>query len=305
MIALTIGMLIMAALVALFINITRNNRELAKVNSQIESGRFALQILESDLVHAGFWGELSPVAATAVLADPCLVSWDATYKANMLGMPVLGFSSATIPGTCTKVSGALAAGDILMVRHANTCVAGSANCDGAADTGPHIQVSGCTATPEAAYVIDSTTFPLSEKNCTTIAARRKVVTNIYYLATSNDQPTLMRVSLVNGAYQTAEPLIEGIEALRFEYGIDSTGDGSPDSYLSATPTTLAQLANIVAVKVHVLARSLETSPGYVDGKSYQLGTTAYTVPTADKGYKRHVFSSTIRLVNPSGRREVP
>lgn len=309
MIAITIGMLIMAALSALYLNITRNNSELAKVNSQIENGRFAIQLLESDIVHAGFWGELNPAAATAIPADPCAIplnSWSQTDKDNFLGIPVLGYSSATVPATCTTVSGPLAAGDVLVVRHANTCTAGSANCDGSTDTGPHIQVSNCTTTTEATttpYVIDSSTFPLHEKNCSTIAARRKVVTNIYYLATSNNLPTLMRVSLVNGAYQTPQPLIEGIEALHFEYGIDSTGDGSPDSYLTAPPTTLAELSNIVAVKVYVLARSLEKSPGYADSKSYQLGNTPYTVPTADTGYKRHVFSSTIRLVNPAGRRE--
>lgn len=308
MIAVTIGMLIMAALTALYINITRNNSELAKINSQIENGRFALQLLESDIIHAGYWGELSPAAATAIPANPCLASasWDATYKANMLGIPVMGFSSATVPATCA--TGALAAGDVLIVRHANTCTAGSANCDGAADTGPHIQVSNCTTTNEATttpYVIGSGSLTLHEKDCSTSAARRKVVTNIYYLATSSSLPTLMRVSMIDGVYQTAQPLIEGIESLRFEYGIDSTGDGSPDTYLTTPPTTLAQLGNIVAVKVHVLARSLEKSPGYVDNKAYKLGSSTYTVPTADVGYKRHVFSTTIRLVNPSGRREVP
>jgi type IV pilus assembly protein PilW len=94
--------------------------------------------------------------------------------------------------------------------------------------------------------------------------------------------------------------------MRLEYGIDSAGnDGVPDSYLTTPPTTLAELGNIVAVKVHVLARSLEKSPGYTDSKTYQLGGISYTVPTADAGYKRHVFSTTIRLVNPSGRREIP
>jgi type IV pilus assembly protein PilW len=310
MIAVTIGLLITLALSALFLNITRNNSELSKVNSQIENGRFALQILEADLVHAGFWGELSPAAATAIPADPCLAgaSWNAAFKANMLGMPVMGYDSATVPATCTKISGALADGDVLMVRHANTCVTG-AGCEGDTlanpDDGPHLQVSGCTASPEAPYVIDSesaATFTLRDKNCTTVATRRKLVTNIYYLATSNGQPTLMRVSMIDGAYQNAQPLIEGIEAMRFEYGIDSTGDGIPDSYLSTPPTTLAQLANIVAVKAHVLARSLEKSPGYTDSKTYQLGGTTFT--PADAGYKRHVFSTTIRLVNPSGRREI-
>jgi type IV pilus assembly protein PilW len=125
----------------------------------------------------------------------------------------------------------------------------------------------------------------------------------------------MRVSLVNGAYTTPQPLIEGIEAFRVEYGIDTLGtnglpisatnpgDGSADSYVACAPCTQDQLANIVAVKLHVLARNLEATPGYTDSKSYQLGGTA--IAAANDGFKRHVFSTTVRLVNPSGRREAP
>lgn len=303
MIAITLGMLVVAALVALFINISRSNSELAKSNAQIENGRFAIQLLQNDLVHAGFWGELRPGVAAAI-PDPCLAaaSWDDAYKANMLGAPVLGYSSDTVPATCSMVTTPQANSDVLVVRHANTCTKGSAGCDGGADTGPHIQVSGCTTSspPEAAYVIDPLNFPLTNKNCATPAAARKIVSNIYYVKDN----TLMRAAFINGAYQAAQPLIEGIEALRFEYGIDATGDGSPDSYLSAPPTTLAQLANIVAVKVHVLARNLVATPGYTDSKSYQLGNTA-AMAAANDGFKRHVFSTTVRLVNPSGRREAP
>ncbi|MDZ7595933.1 MAG: PilW family protein [Thiobacillus sp.] len=309
MIALTIGMLIMAALGALLLNITRNNSELAKANAQIENGRFAIQVLQNDLIHAGFWGDLRP-AVPAAIPDPCLAvaGWNAASNANMLGVPVLGYGSGTVPALCTTVSGAQANSDVLVVRHANTCIAGSTGCDGG--TGDqYLQVSRCStsAPPEASYVIgadytNATTFPLRNKDCgATIADRRKIVSNIYFISNN----TLMRSAFVNGAHQTAQPLVDGIEALRFEYGIDSTGDGSPDSYLSSAPTTLLQLANIVAVKVHVLARNLEATPGYVDSKSYQLGATSYTVPTADVGFKRHVFSTTVRLVNPSGRREMP
>jgi type IV pilus assembly protein PilW len=310
MIAITLGMLVVAALVALFINISRSNSELAKSNAQIENGRFAIQLLQNNLVHAGFWGELRPGVAAAI-PDPCQAvgSWDNAYKVNMLGVPVLGYSSGTVPATClTTVTAPQANSDVLVVRHANTCTAGSTGCDGGADTGPHIQVSGCnppTPPSEAAYVIESpassAAFTLRNKSCLVadVAARRKIVSNIYYVKDN----TLMRAAFINGAYQPAQPLIDGIEALRFEYGIDSTGDGSPDSYLSAPPATLAQLANIVAVKVHVLARNLVATPGYTDSKSYQLGNTAAI--TANDGFKRHVFSTTVRLVNPSGRREAP
>ncbi len=336
MISITIGMLIMVAMLALFINITRNNSELAKTNIKIENGRFAIQLLQNNLVHAGFWGELRPAVPSAI-PDPCLavVSWDDTYKANMLGVPVLGYSSTTIPESCTAVTSALPNSDVLVVRHANTCTFGTADCDGGADTGPHIQVSSCTASPpEAAYVINpasATTFTLSNRNCTTIAARRKIVSNIYYLANrASDScrpatatcPTLMRTSLVNGAY-TTQPLIEGIEAFRVEYGIDNRGrndlaisttnpgDGSADEYVSSEALATAEAANnlnfhpnVVAVKVHLLARNLVATPGYTDSKTYRLGNTP-AIAAANDGFKRHVFSTTVRLVNPSSRREVP
>jgi type IV pilus assembly protein PilW len=63
------------------------------------------------------------------------------------------------------------------------------------------------------------------------------------------------------------------------------------------------LANVVAVKLHLLARNLEATPGYTDSKSYQL--SGPPIAAANDGFKRHVFSTTVRLVNPSARREAP
>lgn len=305
MVSITLGMLVVAALLALYLNVSRTNNEMAKSNRQIENGRFAIQLLQNDLIHAGFWGEARPPIATAV-PDPCLAvsSWGSAHKANMLAIPVQGYNSATVPASCTTVTGAQENSNVVVVRHANTCTAGSAGCEGGTDTGPHIQVSSCNMTPpEAPYVIDVSTFPLHKKNCTTVEdARRKVVSNIYFVSDN----TLMRSALVNGVYQAAQPLIEGIEAMRIEYGVDNSAvrDGSPDAYVTCAPCTQAQLVDVVAVKIHVLARNLETTPGYTDSKTYQLGGTEEIGPF-DDGVKRHVFSTTVRLVNPSARREVP
>ena len=326
MVAITIGMLVVAALLALFVNITRTNNEMSKANRQIENGRFAIQILQGDLQHAGFWGRLGysmPPApsfpAPTAIPDPCLV-WDAATRQNLVAMPVQGYADGGALGGC-GIGGVLASSDVLVVRHANTCTTGTAGCDGGSDDGPQIQVSACQAgspPPEAQYVLessaDSAEFTLTQKDCTTIAPLRKLVSNVYYLASSEGQPTLMRASLRGGGY-SVEPLIEGIEAMRFEYGIDTLGrnglptsptnppDGSADTYVSCAPCDLSQLANVVAVKVHLLARNLEPTPGYTDSKAYQLGATA--VAAANDPYKRHVFSTTVRLVNVSGRREQP
>ena len=56
-----IGLVIIAALVTLFVNTSGNNRELARANSMIENGRFAIKVLEDDLVHAGYWGGFVPM----------------------------------------------------------------------------------------------------------------------------------------------------------------------------------------------------------------------------------------------------
>jgi len=325
MVAVAISLLMMVAVLQLFLDVARTNDEMAKTNALIENGRFALQLLQNDVLHAGYWGELDNfIDDPTDIPDPCVVSgWNDAYKTNLIGIPVQGYADGSALTAC-GVIGAQANSDVLVVRHANTCVAGGA-CDGGADTGPHIQVSGCrNVGNEAPYVISSSAFPLRTKSCslaTPLAAadtapRRKVISNIYYVASSSGVPTLMRVALVNGIYAAPQPLIEGIESFRVEYGIDNLGknslaisasnpgDGSADEYVSCAPCDLAQLANVVAVKIHVLARNLVSTPDYTDDKEYQLGDTP-VIAAANDGFKRHVFSTTIRLNNPSGRREIP
>jgi len=330
MVAMVISLLIMGAILTLFLDVSRTNDEMAKTNVLIENGRFSLQLMQADVQHAGFWGELdNNIDSPTAIPDPCVVAgWNAAYKTNLIGIPVQAFPDATGLASC-GVTGVLASSDVLLVRHANTCVKGECDADTNNDTGWHIQVSGCrNAGTEDPYVIDKATFPLRTKTCSLdspvlpvdLAPRRKVVSKLYYLANSGVPavPTLMRVELVNGAYAEPQPLIEGVESFRVELGLDTEGknglpisasnpgDGSADEFkrcTALTPCVLDDLANVVAVKLYVLVRNTVATRGYTDKKKYQLGGTA--IAAADDGFKRHVFSTTVRLVNPSGRREIP
>jgi type IV pilus assembly protein PilW len=106
---------------------------------------------------------------------------------------------------------------------------------------------------------------------------------------------------------TLTPLVEGIENLQIDYGIDTDGDGAPDSYTTGTYSsgttamTTSDWANVVATRVSLLARNNEATAGYTDTKTYTLGST--TIAAANDAYKRHVFTQLVRLINPSGRRE--
>jgi type IV pilus assembly protein PilW len=67
--------------------------------------------------------------------------------------------------------------------------------------------------------------------------------------------------------------------------------------------------NVTAIRLYVLVRSEKSSPGHVDTKKYCLASVCtdpadYMGPFND-GYKRHLFTQTIRLTNVASRRETP
>ena len=70
-------------------------------------------------------------------------------------------------------------------------------------------------------------------------------------------------------------IAEGIENLQIDYGYDTDGDGVPDSDINAANALFAtpdNWRNVVSAKVYLLARSMDKSPGFTDGKAYSMGT---------------------------------
>jgi type IV pilus assembly protein PilW len=363
MVAMAIGLVILAALVAVFVNTSRSNRELARTNSVIENGRLAVQVLENDIVHAGFWGtfvpqfddqteDAVPADVPNAVPDPCLAydpvagTWTAQYITNLVGIPAQSYEDTTALAGCPTgvLANYLAGTDLLVIRHANTCIAGggSPNCEPDTAGRLYFQASRCD-TDLVPYVLDTGGFTLTQRDCAAVAERRQFVSHIYYVrdfaVTAGDGiPTLMRAQFdLSGttlAFQPAVPLIEGIEAFRVEFGIDDVsrtgaavdyteevdwadpnlrttptnrGDGAPDGDFlrctAATPCAAADLMNVTAVKLYVLARSREPSQGHTDTKTYDLGDT--TLGPFNDEFKRHLFITTVRLPNVSGRRMTP
>lgn len=140
-------------------------------------------------------------------------------------------------------------------------------------------------------------------------------------------PTLKRLELTSSGgaatFQSAA-IAEGVEFMKLSLGVDDTpstvspdtgliGDGSPDRY--ALAPTLAELPNIVTARVDLLVRNTEPSAGYSDTKVYELGVNPLSPTSAavsidaaaslETNYRRHVYSSEVRLVNMSARKEIP
>lgn len=365
MLSVTLGMLLVVALISFYLNSSRTSSELVNANNMIEDGRFAIQLIESDVVHAAFWGAYVPQFDDQTLSsvptdvptgvpDPCLAfaSWTTAYVNDLIGIPLQVYDDASV---CSSIlQHRLADTDVLVVRHAETCVPGDTHCDADVSGRLYMQASLC-ASETTRYVLATSGFTLHKRDCSTLADKRRFLSRIYYVrdyafTVGDGIPTLMRADfdLAAGAlaHQSAVPLITGIEGFRVEVGIDgfssrcapatpvdytqaiarinpstcatdsddtqntlptNRGDGVPDGSFvrctSASPCSAAQLTNVTALRLYVLARARQPSPTYTDSKAYTLGNT--TLGPFGDHYMRHVYAASVRLPNVASRRESP
>ena len=137
---------------------------------------------------------------------------------------------------------------------------------------------------------------------------RRFLVRIYFVApdsvAGDGIPTLKRVELGTDGSFTTLPLVEGVQGLQIDYGLDTDNDGVADSFTDCAACTKDDWAQTVAARVHLLARNLDVTHGHTDSKTYNLGSHGAVGPYND-AYKRRVYSEFIRLINPAGRKETP
>jgi type IV pilus assembly protein PilW len=308
-IALVIGLVIFAGVLSIFVGMRTTTTETSSYGELQENGRFAISVLSDDLLRQDFWGDYSgsidlasinPVPAAPV--GECLGGGinNGTFPLatghfrTLWGETVTGASIMSGCRTDAKVDS-----DILQLKR----VVSSPLVDNVGDP--------ITVAPAGNYYL------VSNMNNGTIFAAGGVPAiqnaqvweyqhHIYYVreetSGGNTIPVLMQGRLTNQL--TFSPIIDGIEMIRFEYGIDMqidpavAGYGIVDAYIPANNMTDAIWDNassrIIAVKVYVLARSIQPDNKYENANTYQLGSFSFT---PDDNYRRLLFSSTVTLYN--------
>jgi len=309
LVAMLLGIILSCAMVVAFIGARQNalyEEQLARIQ---ENGRFALRLLSRELGMAGFFAALpviEGIAPVAMAADCSVESW-ALDTANPLGVADnhAGASSPVTTGelalTCIDGVDIVAGTDVLAVKRtsgeaslADGVVAQALPDSDAQNWYLHLKsglpqgwvqmTAGQLRTLAVAHPPDS---------------YWRAVTRIFYVRPYSDPdnrddgiPTLCMESIVGDGMQS-RCMVEGVEDIQFEFGIDTDADGVPNRYLTAP--TASQMRHAATVQVHLLLRSIAGIPGWRDERTYALGRKDIAAPRDH--YLRRVMSSTVRLRN--------
>jgi type IV pilus assembly protein PilW len=258
LVAMAIGLMLMAGLVTVFANTSQSQRELQRSSQQIENGRYAMDVLTQDMHHAGYYGRYAGYTAPASAPDPCITG-DAAALTSAMGFPVQGYVAAsqsarpslggTSCGTYLPNANLYPGSDVLVIRRADTsplavgatAVAGEVYMQ--TGIGAVSVQFGNGAAITSASTADGNAASILQKSGAAESIRKYHV-HIYFVAPcsvpsgggaictgagddlGNPIPTLKRLELSVNAFGALTfntvPISEGVEALKIEYGIDNS-----------------------------------------------------------------------------------
>src|SRR5678815_2425948 len=123
MVAMVIGMVLVAGLSAVFVNSSTARNEIELSADVIENGQYAVVALSRDLAQTGFYGTLVSPAGSTI--DPC--STDPAVWAASLAVYAVGLNNADADPACLARKPGT---DAIFVQRASTCTTteGGAGC---------------------------------------------------------------------------------------------------------------------------------------------------------------------------------
>jgi len=327
MVAITIGLILLAGVFSIFFSSKVTYFANEKTARLQENGRVALDLVVHDVRSAGYMGCARAVPYTSTLNTPTSLLWN-------YAVPLQGFE-ASGAGAWTPV---IAAGTLnpAPINDSDVLVMRALERDGralrvAADlaaltssptvinttsiaAGQIMIITDC----EASSVFQVTGYAAGSPNGTISHAAggsnpgnatddfgwqyragarvAPLSTVIYYVANDpvSGEPALYRQT---NSVHPADLLIEGVQALQLSYAEDTNGDRVADVYRSAS--AVANWDNVLSVTLAMLVRSQEEGTDR-DAKTYALLDAAVggkTLGPYNDRRMRMVFTTTIALRN--------
>ncbi len=267
-----------------------------------ENGRYASRLLARELAMAGFFGGLAStadLAAAAVVRDCAAADWalEPGGPLDMVDGHVPGSAPRSLTGreyTCIDPAVVAGGTDLLAVKRTAATAAVRRGVAAPTLTASDVEswflrtTDGTAPLWEQWRPADFTT-PMNPSLDFWKASARVFFVRSYSQEAGDGVPALCMAVLAGDA-MTTRCLVEGVEDLQVEIGIDTDGDGIADRY-RARPTG-PELATAVSARVYLLLRSLTPLPGHSDDGAYALGTRS-SGPALDAYLRRVVFATVV------------
>lgn len=317
MVAMTLGLILIAGAVSVYLATKRSYTEVEQVASLAENGRFALQVLTGSLRHAGFFGAAHP---RDIVPDGSLSAVVGDCSGDAASFNLAAYLRASVPSAAGAAFGcvtdALPPGggmprEVLVVKQVAPRPLYDRDPENAAAA-----VDGVISFPSGLDSEDIYVFANSERgllldgadaapdvrpgNTYALAAAWPYRLQIYYIRDAA-VPTLSRRimawdSAAGAMAMTTEDLVPGVEALRFRFGVDADGDGDVDRFMTvADMTTNPMWDDAEAIEVSLLLRATADDPAYQDARSYNIGGVSVT---PGGNWRRQLIQTNVSLRNP-------
>ncbi len=314
MVALSIGVFLLAGAVAVF----GKTRDLYRTNDATarlqETARYAMGTIEADLRMANYWGLMSNPDAVDngpkldPLNPPALQPYTLPAELNpysgaisqcgamwAVKLPLYVEANNDAYGyACAAFGTAVPGSDQLTIRRASTQeidpVAGLPASAGQIK----LQTSRVRGTLFAGGATPPDFSPPTSES-------RALIANGYYVDQDSDErngtPSLRRKQLDVQAGATVMgdlQIVPGVEDLQVEFGADFNDDQNADYFVQPNAAIPAG-DRIVAVRVWLLVRAEQQETGFIDGNSYTYASRIAYAP-ADS-FRRVLVSKTVALRN--------
>lgn len=307
MIAMAIGMFLIAGAISLFVVSKRTYSEAERTARMGENARFALQALSADLRLGGFFGEV-PAADLKGRSSLAAVTGDCSGRGAAYGYNNYLFVTRTdIGGNAIGcIVDAVPNTDVVVIKSVRPFPFSDGVRDDPSDDDGTIDMPGVLDGQKTYVMANAITGRIFDGAGTvpSIGEGGRVPRGnaweyrfqAYYIR-AGDVPQLSRKVLSwdgAGMAITTEDVVEGVENLQVMIGEDRDRDGETDRYLDSTDTSI-DWSRVTSMKVFLLVRSADRDVSYTDQRTYNLGNTALAAP--NDNFHRIVVQSDVSLRN--------
>lgn len=297
MISVTIGLMIVAALVGVLAGNSRSTKSNDRASELQSNGRYALDHLKRELRHAGYrgytWAEPNAPTQAIAVGNECLGAGAAadTFVQN-IRQGIWGANDGNPYSASCLPAAQYLRGDVLVIRRADSATAAALS----ANTLYLRSTYSAGEVFQGAVAPTITGVPLAD-----FALKEYV----YYVGSDDSNaalPALRRVSLQDNA-MVDEMVVSGIEHIQVQYGRLDTASNTQYANANSisgtstdSPATLSSYAwdEVNSARIWLLARTAQPEPGYANTSTYTMGDVAYPV---NDSFRRQLFTAVVQLRN--------